>query len=141
MATVSVKDELEASIDVVWDLISDFTDISAFAPQGEITKIEGEGIGAIRRVEAPGLGGVFRERCEGHDPEARSFSYAVLESPVPMKDYVAVVTLSDLGPGRCGIEWASRFEPEGTPESELIQGIEATYGVFIGSIKQTLSER
>jgi len=140
MATVSVKDEFEASVDVVWELISDFTDISAWAPQGDITQVEGEGIGAVRRVEAAGMGGVFRERCEGHDPAARRFSYSVLESPVPMTDYVAVVTLSDLGPGRCGIEWACKFEPEGAPEADLVQGIEATYAAFIGSIKQTLSQ-
>jgi mxaD protein len=141
MATVSVKDEFEASVEVVWDLISDFTDISAWAPQGNITQVEGEGIGAVRRVEAPGMGGVFRERCEDHDPQARRFSYSVLESPVPMKNYVAVVTLSELGPERCGIEWACTFEPVGAPEAEIVQGIEATYGVFIGSIKETLAQR
>jgi len=140
MATVSVRDELEASIQTVWDLISDFGDLSAWAPTATVAEVKGKGVGAVRRVQldAPGEM-VFRERCEAHDPEAHSFSYAVLESPIPFKDYVAVVKLSDLGPGRCDIEWSSRFEPDGAPEAVLISGVEDTYAAFIAAIKRALS--
>jgi mxaD protein len=141
MATVLVRDELGASIQTVWDLIEDFGDLSAWAPNATVTEVKGTGVGAVRRVQLDEPGAmVFRERCEAHDPEAHSFSYAVVESPIPFKNYVSVVKLSDLGPGRCGIEWSSRFEPDGAPEEVLISGVEDTYAAFIASIKQTLSE-
>jgi hypothetical protein len=142
MSTALVRDEFEAPIETVWGLIEDFGDLSAWAPNATVTELKGEGVGAERRVEVGGPSGmVFRERCEAHDPEAYSFSYAVLESPVPFTDYLAVVKLSDLGGGRCGIEWSSRFEPDGAPEAALVQGVEDTYAAFIASIKQTLSSR
>jgi mxaD protein len=142
MATARVNDELDASIDEVWELVKDFGDLGAWAPDAEVLDVEGEGIGAIRRVQAgDGSGAIFRERCEAFDPEGYSFSYAVLESPIPMRDYVAVVKLAELGPKRCGIEWSSEFEPVGAPEAELVQAIQAGYGYFIGSIKQSLAKR
>lgn len=142
MATARVNDELDASIDEVWELVKDFGDLSAWAPDGKVLDVEGEGIGAIRRVQSgDGSGAIFKERCEAIDPDAYSFSYAVLESPLPMRDYVAVVKLSELGPKRSGIDWSSEFEPVGAPEAELVQAIQAGYGYFIGSLKQTLSKR
>lgn len=142
MATARVNDELDASIDQVWELVKDFGDLGAWAPDGKVLDVEGEGIGAIRRVQSgDGSGAIFKERCEAIDPEAYSFSYAVLESPLPMRDYVAVVKLSELGSKRCGIEWSSEFEPVGAPEAELVQAIQAGYGYFIGSLKQALSKR
>jgi hypothetical protein len=142
MAAARVTDELDASVDEVWERVKEFGDLSAWAPDAKVLDVEGEGVGAIRRVQAgDAAGGIFKERCEAHDPDAHSFSYAVLESPAPIKDYVAVVKLSDLGPGRCGIEWSSEFEPVGVPEPELVQLVESTYGYFIGSLKRALSER
>ena len=58
-----------------------------------------------------------------------------------MRDYVAVVKLSERGSKRCGIEWSSEFEPVGAPEAELVQAIQTGYGYFIGSLKQALSKR
>jgi hypothetical protein len=142
MATARVNDELDASIDEVWERVKDFGDLSAWAPDAKVLDVQGEGVGAIRRVQAgDGSGAIFKERCEAVDPETHSFSYAVLESPIPMRDYVAVVRLSELGPKRCGIEWSSEFERVGAPAAELSQAIQAGYGYFIGSLKQTLSRR
>ena len=132
MATALVCDEFDASIETVWGLIEDFTDLSAWAPSAAVTDVQGEGVGAIRRVQLGEPGGmIFRERCEAHDPGAHRFSYAVLESPVPFKDYVAVVQLKDPGERRCGIEWSCEFEPDGVPEATLIQGVQDAYAAFI----------
>jgi hypothetical protein len=135
-------DELEAPIEVVWKLVESFEDLSAWAPDATVVEVKGEGVGAVRRVQGsdPGVG-QFVERCEGVDPEKHTFSYAVIESPAPIADYVAVVKLTALGPERCGIDWSSRFEPVGLPEAQVVGMIEQTYGYFIGSLKQSLAER
>ena len=99
---------------------------------------EGEGEGAIRRVETPG--GVFVERCEAHDSEAHRFSYRILESPAPFRDYVAVVKLSPLDGGRCAIEWSCEFGAAPDAAEGLRGVVEDTYRKgFIAALAKSLA--
>ena len=138
MAKVKVSGDFDASIDQVWALIKDFGNLSAWAPDANITKLEGEGIGAIRHLDT--AVGHFKERCEAHDDSNYSFSYALLESslPLPLKDYVATVKLKETGPRSCAIEWACVFEPVDVSEGEMIPIVEQTYAGFISAIKNAL---
>jgi len=136
MAKAKVTDRFNAPIDKVWDLIKDFGDLSAWAPGGNVTKLEEEGVGMVRHVE--GEGGKFVERCEAHDDENHTFSYSLIESPAPFKDYLAKVKLNETGPDSCEIEWSSDFQPVDIAEKEIVQGVEGTYGFFIDNIKNAL---
>ena len=137
MPHVRVEEELPGSCDAVWALIRDFGDLSAWAPEARVSKLEGEGVGCIRHVDSPM--GPFVERCEAHDEAGRSFSYRLLESPVPFENYVAVVKLRERQAGGCLIEWSCDFECAPDQEEMLLSGVEATYrDGFIGSIRATL---
>jgi hypothetical protein len=132
-----VREELPTPIERVWGLVRGFRDLSAWAPDGKVTSVEGDGVGAIRRVESPL--GLFVERCEAHDEAARRFSYAILESRAPFRSYVAVIQPEDRGSGRCGIEWSCDFEAEPEQEQTLVQVVEATYrNGFIASLRRSL---
>jgi len=137
MPKVRVIEELPAAVDVVWPLVSRFDDLRAWAPKAEVVEVTGSGVGAIRRVTAQI--GEFVERCEAHDPQSLSFSYRVLASPLPLRDYVAVVRLTALSPDRCQIEWSSEFTVSDGDESAMAKAIEATYRKgFIAELKKTL---
>ena len=139
MERVHVREELEASADTVWGLLRDFGDISAWSSTGKMLQSDGEGAGAIRRVESQD--GLLVERCEAHDEEAQTFSYALIESPYPFSDYVAVVKLTPLGSDRCAIEWSSEFEPKPGLEDVLRKSIEDTYRArFIATLRDTLAK-
>jgi hypothetical protein len=138
METVHVLEELDAPIDRVWEAVRDFGDVRAWAPEAKLLGVEGEGVGAIRRIETPG--GLFVERCEALEPEAHRFSYAVLECPVPFRDYVAVVQLSALDGGRCAIEWSCEFEAASEAATALREGVENTYrNGFIAALRASLA--
>jgi len=78
MERAHVREEVDAPIDMVWKVIRDFADVSAWA-SGRVVHIEGAGVGMVRHIE--GQGGRFVERCESHDDAAHTFSYRLLESP------------------------------------------------------------
>ena len=137
MANAKVTDVFDSPINKVWDLIRDFGDLSAWAPSANVTKLEGEGVGMIRHIEG-GDAGYFKEQCEVHDDENHTFSYTLLESPAPFKDYHAKVKLTETGPDSCEIEWSSVFQPVDAPEEEIVKGVEDTYQVFIENIKNTI---
>ena len=137
MVQVCVSEELPASAAAVWTLIQDFGDLSAWAPTAIVTSLEGSGEGAVRQVKTDSGG--FKERCEAHDPEALSFSYRLLESPMAFEDYVAVVTLSPLGEDRCSIEWKSTFTLRGVSDEDAQKLVESVYrDAFIASLRKRI---
>ncbi len=140
MASACVSEELPASASTVWSLIEDFGDLGAWAPKALVTHIEGTGKGATREVNTEA--GIYKERCEAHDPAARSFSYRLLESPHGFTDYVAVVTLGVLEGDRCSIEWKGTFERPGIADADIAALVEGTYrDGFIASLRATILNR
>lgn len=137
MAKVSVVEALPASAASVWKRIEDFGDLSAWAPQATLESIEGSGQGAVRRVQTEF--GLFHERCEAHDPQALSFSYRLLDSPLPYDDYVAVVTLTPQGDDACEIEWRSTFAVREGTEADAEQNVALAYRHgFIASLRKSI---
>ena len=51
-------------------------------------------------------------------------TYAILESPMPLTDYVATLRLTPVTDGdRCFAEWSADFECDSSEEDGLVQGI------------------
>lgn len=140
MSQACVIEELPASADKAWALMEDFGDMSAWAPGARVRSVEGTGKGAVRVVDTDH--GVYRERCEAHDPDSRSFQYSLLESPMKFEKYLAEVTFSDIDDDRCRIEWKSDFETQSLPEAEVIKLTENLYRKgFIAALRKTLESR
>lgn len=116
MAEVTVSERVEASADRVWELLGDFGGVVRWGgPALQSCTVEGEGVGAIRRITGPG-GMQIVERLEARDDTARSLSYAIVEkSPIPIRDYLATVTVTEEGPHACRVEWRGTFQPDGAP--------------------------
>lgn len=138
MEQVYVKEGLPASAEAVWQLIRDFHDISAWASSGRILDANGDGVGAVRRVQTPL--GLAVERCEMHDEQGCQFSYALLESPWPLKNYVATVKVSPASESQCNIEWSSQYNVP--PGMSLKDEVEKMYRhSFIKTLRKTLSAK
>lgn len=138
MAEVIVREEIDASVDAVWDLMSNFGGVADTSPMIERCDVEGDGVGAVRTLHMQG-GLQLKERLEAFDPAGRTWSYSIVEpSPLPFKDYVSTVTLSDAG-GRCAIEWRSTFEPDGAPEEQARKIIQGIYTGGIAAARKALS--
>jgi carbon monoxide dehydrogenase subunit G len=132
MAEVKVSEELEASADAVWTLLSDFGGIAKWGGGIEGCTVEGEGVGAVRTITVGG-GASIQERLESCNDAERTFSYAIIgKSPLPVSDYLSTVVVTALGASRARVDWSSTFEPTGVP-AEQAQGI--IRGVYEGGIK------
>jgi hypothetical protein len=86
---------------VVWDtLVANKTKLER---EGEPPP---DGVGAIRVIVRRPV--TLREQVELWEPPAR-FGYTVL-SGIPVRDYHAVVTLTDAGDSATNIHWEARFD-------------------------------
>lgn len=128
MASTQVEGEIAAPIDDVWKVVSDFGGF--LEAQGVPVEVDGQGIGALRKVTLGSA--VIVERLEGIDEEARTTSYSIVEGPLPATDYLATIRLESAGESSTRIEWTSTFEPGGGMSESDVAGIIA--GVYRGGI-------
>ncbi len=138
MAEVKVTEQIGASADAVWKLIRGFGDLTDWAAGIEKCEVMGEGVGAVRTLVMPG-GLTLSERLESYDEKGRSFSYSMVEPvSLPLKNYLATVSVRKEGPDRCTVEWSGTFEPTDAPAEQLEDMMRGVYSGSITSIRKKL---
>ena len=105
---------LDAPADAVWEVLRDFNGHDRWHPAVATSEIErGESahrIGAVRRFRLES-GEELRERLLTLSDLEQSFSYCLLDTPVPLFNYVAHVRLIPVTDGdRTFWQWESRFD-------------------------------
>jgi NADPH2:quinone reductase len=114
---------INAPTDEVWRILRDFNSHEIWHPAIAESHIEdghpADQVGAIRAFSLAD-GGVLREQLIRLDDRKRSFSYCLLEAPLPLFDYVATVTLRPVTEtGQTFWKWESQFRTPLEREAEL----------------------
>jgi len=125
---VKVTDLIAAPIDEVWKLAADFGGLAEIMPGIESCETEGEGVGMLRTL--PMGGGAVVERLEVLDETTHQMGYSIVDSPLPFKDYNALITLTEQGEGTA-IDWTGTFEPDGVPGEKAEK---LARGIYTGGI-------
>ena len=96
-----------------WALIGDFCGVTAWHPA--IAKCETSvRDGARIRTLTTKEGAVFVEKLAKWDDEGTSYTYEILESPLPVKNYVSTLKVEeDDEPGKVAITWSSDLRTQG----------------------------
>lgn len=128
MANVSMSTDLHATAEDVWKVVSDFNGLTKFISAIVDSATEGHGVGAVRTLTLEN-GAQIVERLESLDDQARKLSYSIINSPLPLAGYVAVMNLLALGDRQCRLVWSSTFQPNGAPESEVKKILEGIYSM------------
>lgn len=85
-------------------------------------------------------GGVIKEKLL--DKGNRSYKYAIIESPLPVKNYTAQlsVTPDDDDEDEINLVWAATFDAEGKPNAEARKTIDGILKAGLDSIKAKLKK-
>jgi hypothetical protein len=139
MTEVKVSETIAAPAAKVWELLGDFGGVMKWG--GAMMKscsVEGEGVGAVRTI---GLGGIsIQERCEAYDAAGRALTYSIIgKSPLPLKNYLSVCKVVELGPNECRVDWNGTFEPDGATEEQTQGMVRGIYTGGIASVRKLLA--
>ena len=116
---------IQAPVEAVWDVLRDFNGHERWHPAIASSHIEGgdpaSRIGAVRNFRLRD-GSMLREQLLSLSDRDRSFSYCLLEAPIPLMNYVAEVRLKPVTDGNATFwEWKSRFDPPHHRRDELVR--------------------
>lgn len=134
MANVSKTTTIQAAPDAVWETVRDFGGIHTYVEAITDATTEGTGIGTMRTLTMRD-GAQITERLDHRDDQARELRYSIVQSPLPLEDYVSTARVQAKGPGVCEITWSSTFEPKGAPEAEVVELIEGLYAMGFKGLK------
>jgi NADPH:quinone reductase-like Zn-dependent oxidoreductase len=145
MVSVRESTVIDAPIEEVWPLLRDFNGHRHWHPAVAESEIEdgkrGDEIGAVRRFRLKD-GSELREQLLTLSDRERRFVYCILESPIPLIDYVATVRLKPVTDGaRTFWEWSSRFRTPPGREAELATLVgDGIYRAGFDAIKERLGQ-
>ncbi|MGI9499056.1 MAG: SRPBCC family protein [Geminicoccaceae bacterium] len=143
-ATPALAVDLSESVDVasspgdVWAAIADFCSISTWHPViAECEQFEQDG--KTMRTLKTGDGGELLEELKTMDEGAMSFSYAIIESPLPIADYVSTVAVAEKGDGAT-VTWSSNFSANGVSDEEAFELMTGIYRAGLDELKGQLEQ-
>ena len=136
MARVSMQTTIPASADEVWKTISDFNGLPKFVPAITNSSMEGSGVGAVRTLTLQDSDAPIVEKLESLDEQARTLSYSIIQSPLPLADYIATMEVRQLDEKQCELTWWSTFEPKGASEAEAQKILEGVYTMGFDGLKK-----
>ncbi len=133
MPQVKVSRTFEASADTVWGRIGGFNALPEWHPAVAGSALED---GGRQRRLTLGDGAQILEEERSRDEAGRSYTYAILDSPLPVANYVATLRVTPSG-GGCEAEWSSTFDAVG-PEDEAADVVRGIYEAGFDHLKTRL---
>lgn len=112
MLSVKQSIEINANPDDVWAKARDYGDAGAWHPAVKKTEIlggENNKVGAIRMLTLQD-GGQIREKLLAYDMKKRSFRYEILDGVMPVRKYVATISVAKTKDGKSVVTWQSSFK-------------------------------
>lgn len=137
MARVYVSSVVNAPASKVWERVRDFNALPKWHPRIRDSRIEdalpSDKIGCIRNFNLQN-GDNIREQRLGLSDYDLFYTYAILESPMPLTDYIATLRLTPVTDGELTFaEWSAEFNCAPDVEGDLINGISTN--VFLGGFE------
>jgi len=134
MAKVSMQTELDVPVQQVWDLVGRFNALPDWHPAIEQSELENGG--QVRRLQLVG-GGTIIEKLERIDDQEHLYTYSIVDSPLPVSDYTAMIRVRrDENSNKTVVEWSSSFSPDGAPENEAVNLIENIYQTGFDNLRR-----
>lgn len=141
MPRVFVSSVIGAPAAEVWRVVRDFNALPKWAPFVAESRIEqnarADQIGCIRNFSLK-AGGRIRERLLALSDYDLSYTYAILESPMAVENYISTLALTPVTDGNATFaSWQAEFDCAPEREAGLVQQI--GIGVFqtgLAALKQ-----
>jgi hypothetical protein len=137
MAKVHVSATLHVPAQAVWNMIGGFNELARWHPAVVRSEESLEDDTTIRRLTLAD-GGTVTARLERHDDRERSYSYTIIDTPLPVAEYRAHLRVRESDDGQsCTVDWSSEFDPAGdTPESVAVRAIRGVYEAGFDNLRR-----
>ena len=146
MIRIYTSSVIDASADAVWAVIRDFNALPVWLPIVAESRIEdgqpSDKVGCVRAFRMRD-GGRLREQLLSLSDYDYQCVYSILDSPMPLTNYVATLKLTPVTDGqRAFAEWSAEFDCDPRDERELAHSIgQGVFQLGFDALKQRFGRR
>lgn len=124
-AVDSVKSAMiDADAEKVWRVIGDFCGIEDWHPAIEKCELDKKDP-TMRTLTLKG-GGTIVEKQTARDDKKMSYSYAIVESPLPVANYKSTIKVAKSGAG-AKVTWTGSYKAKGASAADAKKAIDGIY--------------
>ena len=127
--------EVAAPPEAVWAAIGDFCGIGQWHPAVETCTLSEKGEKPIRTLSLKGGGTIVEEQLSRSD-ETMNYVYTILESPLPVENYLSTIAVTPGGKGS-RITWFGTFQAKGVPDAKAEEVITGIYEAGLAALAKT----
>ncbi|HWJ18832.1 MAG TPA: SRPBCC family protein [Geobacterales bacterium] len=124
--------DVPAAPEAVWKTIGDYCGIANWHPAIEKCEISKKDGATFRTLSLKG-GGTILEKQTAWDDKSRTYSYTIEESPLPVANYKATISVAPKGSGSA-IIWTSNFNAKGADDAKASSTIGGIFDAGLASI-------
>ncbi len=124
-----------ASPEAVWKTIGDFCGIGQWHPAVEKCVLSTKDKKELRTLSLKGGGTIVEEQLSRSDSKME-YTYAILESPLPVADYKSTIHVTKAGSGS-KITWTGTFAAKGADDAKAKEVIGGIYDAGLAAIAKT----
>ena len=139
-----------APVEKTWDTVKDFDSLNKWHPgfsADVLQKGDNNKVGAVRKLTVKD-GPSFTEELLAFDEAKHTYKYRIIESPLPLRDYVSHITVTPGPNGGSHVTWVGTFKRKSTsdtpPEAEndaaALGLINHVYEAGLDNLKKTLGK-
>ena len=136
MASIKRKITINASPDAIWKVAGDFAGIAEWHPAiASIKMVEGEK--EPRRILTLADGAIVDERLIELDDAKYTHTYTILDSPIPLTNYLATISVQPEG-GQSRVIWSATYDPNPGGEATCEEIVSQVFESGLEALKQQL---
>lgn len=132
MAQVSASIIINSTPQQVWAVAGDAGGISKWLPA--LAESWTEGDDNTTRICVMPDGARLVEKIESRDDQAHSYTYIIVDSPLPLASYRSTMSVTPVGSGS-QVDWRAEFEPAGADGAELQAMFQGLYESGLAALK------
>ncbi len=146
MIRIYTSSVIDASADAVWAVIRDFNGLHRWHPLIVDSRIENglaaDKVGCIRHFRLTDSGEIREQLLTLSDYDYQC-TYSILDSPMPITNYVATLKLTPVTDGnRTFAEWSAEFDCDESQERKLAEDIgQGVFQAGFDALKQRFARR
>lgn len=140
--------EINAPVAKVWAAIKDYDGLTNWHPgfaKDEIVKGTNNTPGAVRALTIKD-GPTFTEELLAFSEKDHSYQYKIIESPLPLQDYVSTISVKAGMEGTTVVTWVGKFKrknpadnpPEAESDAGAVNLIKGVYQSGLANLKKQL---
>ena len=76
------------------------------------------------------------EQIDKIDDAERTYTYRIIESPLPLQDYLSTLRVVD-AEGGCCVEWSANFKVSDGPAEDTIAAIQGIYDAGMEALRES----